>query len=159
MARKTSTYTVTTEGRDLNKAFLLTEMAATRAEDWAIRCILALGAANVDIPEGAMELGMAALAEVGLKKLFSLSPLVVKPLLDELMECVQIQPDRKRPEVKRAVMEGDIEEVRTLLTLKWEVLKLHLDFTLGEGLSSSLAEKLTPGHKPPTKTSHASSGS
>ncbi len=158
--RKTATFTVEAEGRDKSKSFLLTEMAATKAEDWAIRAMLALGAANVELPDGALELGMAALAEVGLKRLFSLNADTVKPLLDELMECVQIQPDRKRPEVRRALIENDIEEVRTLLTLKWEVLKLHMDFFPAAGLSASLTEAVQAAKpKSAIRTSHASSAS
>ena len=86
MARKTSTFIG--EGRDKGKHFLLTEMPATKAEDWAIRAMLALGAANVEIPDGALQLGMAALAEIGIKKLFSINPEQMRPLLAELMECV-----------------------------------------------------------------------
>lgn len=156
--RKTATWEVATEGRDKGKMFLITEMSAAKAEEWAIRALLALGASNVEVPDGAFELGMEALSVIGLKKLFALRPEVVKPLLDELMECVQVQPDRKRPEVKRALIEQDIEEVRTLLTLKWEVLKLHVDFSLAESLSGSLAGKL-PAKQHPTRTSPASSAS
>ena len=152
--RKTETWTAAAEGRDHGKTFLLTEMAATKAEDWAIRVMLALGSANVEIPDGAMQLGMAALAEIGLKKLFALNPSVVKPLLDELMECVQVLPDKKRPEVRRALIENDVEEVATLLQLKWEVLKLHISFSLADGLSASLGGLLeTEKRKRSTPTS------
>ncbi len=158
--RKTETFTVEAEGRDKGKTFLLTEMAATKAEDWAIRVMLSLGAANVEIPDGALQLGMAALAEIGLKKLFALNPAVVRPLLDELMECVQMQPDKKRPEVRRALIESDVEEVKTLLLLKWRVLSLHLDFSLAAGLSESFGGILeTAKRKQSTKMSPRSSGS
>ena len=48
MARKTATYIVESEGRDKGKQFLLTEMAVAKAEDWAIRAMLALVAVNRD---------------------------------------------------------------------------------------------------------------
>ena len=35
MARKTQTYTIDSGGRDKGKTFLITEMPATKAEDWA----------------------------------------------------------------------------------------------------------------------------
>jgi hypothetical protein len=160
--RKTSTYTVDSEGRDKGKSFLLTEMPATKAEDWAIRVMLALGAANVEIPDGALELGMAALAEIGLKKLFAISSTAIRPLLAELMECVEFVPNLQKPQVKVGypLFESQVEEVETLLTLKWEVLKLHLDFSLAAGLSKSLG--ITLGalkHKPGTRMSPRSSGS
>lgn len=100
---------------------------------------------------------MAALAEIGLKKLFALNPATVKPLLDELMECIQVQPDKKRPEVRRALIEGDVEEVKTLLLLKWRVLSLHLDFSLAGGLSESLGGMLAAkNRRSATQTSQGS---
>lgn len=127
--RKTANYTVTDEGRDNGKLYLITEKPARQAEEWAIRAILGLMAANVDIPENAMDLGMAGLAEIGLKKLALLSPAILLPLLDELMECVQIIPDPRKPHVVRPLIESDIEEISTRVKLKWEVLKLHVDFS------------------------------
>ena len=154
MARKIATYTVETEGRDKGKVFILTEMPVAKAEDWAIRALLEMGKANVDIPEGAESLGMASLAEIGLKKLFALDPQTIRPLLSELMECVQIQPDPRRPEVKRSLIENDVEEVRTLLTLKYEVLKLHLDFSLAADPSASLGiPAAAQKHRPSTRMS------
>lgn len=145
MARKTETFTIADEGRDKGKSFLLTEWPASKAEAWAIRAVLALGAANVEIPDGALSGGMAALTEIGLKKLFALPYKEAGPLLDELMECVQVVPDSKRPQVKRSVIENDIEEVRTRLSLKWQVLKLHLDFSIADALSGS--SQRTPAEK------------
>jgi len=162
MARKTSTYVVDSEGRDKGKNFLLTEMPATKAEDWAIRVMLALGAANVEIPDGAIQLGMAALAEIGLKKLFAINAEQMRPLLAELMECIEFIPTPQKPQVKIGypLFESQIEEVKTLLMLKWEVLKLHLDFSLAAGLSESLGSTLAAARrKPNTPTSQGSSGS
>jgi hypothetical protein len=162
MARKTSTYVVSSEGRDKGKTFLLTEMPVTKAEDWAIRAMLALGAANVDIPDGALQLGMAALAEVGLKKLFSIEASLMRPLLSELMECVEFVPNPQKPQVKigHPLFETQVEEVKTLLVLKWEVLKLHLDFSLAADLSESIGNTLEAAkHKPSMRTSQRSSGS
>ena len=160
--RKTSTYIVDSDGRDKGKHFFLTEMPATKAEDWAIRVMLALGAANVDIPDGSLQLGMAALAEVGLKKLFALNAIQVRPLLTELMECVEFIPNPQKQQVKLGypMFESQIEEVKTLLVLKWEVLKLHVDFSLADGLSESLGNMLEAAkRKPNMQTSQESSES
>ena len=51
MARTVSNYTVTDEGRDNGKVFVLTEMPASRAESWAMRALLALMAGGVEVPE------------------------------------------------------------------------------------------------------------
>ena len=162
MARKTTTYTVDSEGRDKGKQFQLTEMPATKAEDWAIRAMFALGAANVEIPEGALQLGMASLAEIGIKKLFAVEAAQMRPLLAELMECVELVPNPQKPQVKikYPVFESQVEEVKTLLLLKWEVLKLHLDFSLAASLSESLGKAVEKAkHKPSMRTSPRSSES
>jgi hypothetical protein len=154
MARKVETYVVADEGRDKGKSFLLTEWPASKAESWAIRALLALGAANVELPEGALGGGMASLTEIGLKKLFALPFSAAGPLLDELMTCVEVVPDAKRPHVKRAVIEEDVEEVRTRLSLKWEVLKLHLDFSIADALSGSNPRTAAETQQPRAQTSH-----
>ena len=160
MARKSITYTVDAEGRDKGKQFLITEMAATKAEDWAIRAMLALGSANVEIPSGALQLGMAALAQIGFMKMFAVSPERMKPMLSELMECVELIPNPKKPQVKISypALESQIEEIKTLLVLKWEVLKLHMDFSSAANISESLNEVLVAiKPKPDIQTSQESS--
>jgi hypothetical protein len=72
------------------------------------------------------------------------------------MECVEFIPNPQKPQVKVGypLFESQVEEVKTLLMLKWEVLKLHLDFSLAAGLSESLGNTLEAGkHKPGTRTS------
>jgi hypothetical protein len=138
MARKIANYTVTDEGRDKGKLFVINEMSATQGEEWAMRAMLALMQSNVEIPEGALELGMAALAQMGLKALSGIKWELAKPLMQELMECIQIIPNPSKTEVVRALVESDIEEILTRATLKWEVLSLHVDFSQAADLSKSL---------------------
>lgn len=128
MARTTLTYTVTDEGRDQGKTFVLTEMPSSRAEAWAMRALLALMGGGVDIPEGFERMGMAGMAEVGLRALSSLKWEVAEPLLSEMFECIQIMPDSSKPHVVRALIEQDIEEIRTRINLRLEVWKLHVGF-------------------------------
>ena len=128
MARNTLNYTVTDEGRDKGKTFVLTEMPASRAEAWAMRAILALLANNVELPDGFERLGMAGMAEVGIKALSGLKWDVAEPLLSEMWDCVQIMPDPSKPHVVRPLIEEDIEEVATRLKLRGEVWKLHTGF-------------------------------
>ena len=128
MARKIANYAVSHEGRDKGKLFLITEMSASRAEAWATRCLLALIGNDTDIPENFADLGMAGLAELGMRSLGSLKWEVAEPLLAEMMECVQVIPDPKVRHVVRPLIEDDIEEVLTRLNLRMEVWKLHMDF-------------------------------
>ena len=57
-----------------------------------------------------------------------------KPLLDEMMTCVQIMPSSN---VKRKLIEEDIEEVSTRLKLRKEIWDLHISFFLEEKQSTS----------------------
>lgn len=133
MARQTALYTVTDDNRDKGKIFLLTEMPASQAEWWAIRAGLALAKSGVDLPEGFEHMGMAGIAQVGVKALASLSPDDAEPLLREMWGCIQIQPDPANPKVIRELVETDTEEVQTRFKLRWEVLNLHVDFSKAAG--------------------------
>ncbi|WP_454695599.1 hypothetical protein [Achromobacter aegrifaciens] len=117
--------TISAEGRDHGKVFLLTELSAYDAEEWAGRALFALMNAGVEIPDNIVEAGLAGVAAMGLKAIAKLPFDSAKPLLDRMMACVQIQPS---PNVTRELMSGDIEEVATMLTLRKKVLGLHLDF-------------------------------
>lgn len=143
MARATLTYTVTDEGRDKGKTFILTELSASRAEAWAMRAILALMAGGVQLPEGFERMGMAGMAEVGIKALSGLSWNEAKPLLDEMWECVKIRPDPSKPNVERFLIEEDIEEVATRIKLRAEIWKLHADFLKAVNPSNSKSSALT----------------
>jgi hypothetical protein len=72
------------------------------------------------------------------------------------MQCVEFIPNPQKPQVKLAYpgFESQIEEVKTLFLLKWEVLKLHMDFSLADSLSGSLGTELeAKKHMPNTRTS------
>lgn len=138
MARHTTIWTVTSEGRDKGKAFLITEMLSSKGEKWAYRALLALINSNVEIPKGFESTGMAGLAQVGMQGLAGLPWHIAEPLLKELMGCVQIIPDFPKYQMARDLEDGDgepgsgdldIEEVQTRAQLRWEILKLHLDFS------------------------------
>ncbi len=134
MARKTATITITAEGRDKGKKFILTEKSAQAAEEWAGRALFAMMNAGVEIPPDIAAAGLAGVAALGIESLTKISFDAVKPLLDDMMECVQIQPSAN---VVRALIEDDIEEVATRLELRKEVLSLHLSFfTAGAGSTS-----------------------
>ena len=127
--RKTITYTVMDEGRDQGKVFVITEMPASQAEAWAMRAVLALMAGGIELPEGWDRLGMAGIAEVGIKALASIEWQHAKPLLDEMWSCIKIQPDPAKPHVVRNLIDDDVEEVATRVRLRAEVWKLHVGFS------------------------------
>ena len=75
--------------RDNGKVFVLTEMPAARSEKWAMRALLALQRAGVEIPDDAVQNGMAGIAGVGIDALGRLSFHEVEYLLDEMFECIE----------------------------------------------------------------------
>jgi hypothetical protein len=126
--RKTSTYTETAENRDKGKVFKIEEMSADAAEQWALRAFFAIMNAGIEIPDGIADMGFAGIATAGLKALGAVPYESAKPLLDEMMDCVQIIPDPSKPNVARALFPGDIEEVATRLKLRKAVFDLHIAF-------------------------------
>jgi hypothetical protein len=149
MARKTKVVQVT-EGtaetnRDHGKTYLLTEMPAAQGLKWVIRGVLALGRANVEVPPGMAEAGMAGWAVVFLRMISSMSFADAEPLLDELMTCVQVMPDERNPAVVRRLVDGDAEEITTLVRLQQEVLALHENFSVAAVLSMLISGTSAPG--------------
>lgn len=125
MARKTAPITIEAQGRDCGKVFIITEMSAMAAEEWAAKALFAMMNAGVEIPENIASAGLAGVAALGISSLTKVSFDAAKPLLDEMLTCVQFKPSQN---VVRALISDDIEEVSTLLTLRKAVLELHLDF-------------------------------
>lgn len=127
MARRTKVYTVKDEkSRDNGKSFVLTEMSDEAAEWWAFRVLqIVLGAdgeINFDAP---FEELARQFAKLGLTQLSKADPKIVKPLLDEMMACVSMQLPGGSV---RALLPGDIEEVKTRVLLRKELLSLYFDF-------------------------------
>lgn len=135
--RKTSTITITTEGRDVGKVFLLTEMPASHAENWGMRALAAIARAGLELPPELESAGMAGVASLGpsFRLHGAIAPEDVEPLMAEMMNCVQIVPDPKQPLVTRGLVEDDIEEVATRLLLRGEVMHLHTGFSINDALS------------------------
>jgi len=133
--RKESIVTVTPEmgerfTRDFGKSFKITEMAAIQGEEWAMRALFAMGKANVDIPPEMLMLGWQAVAFAGLRALIAAPWPEAKPLLDEMMGCVQ----RQEAVAPRPLIDGDIEEIATRVWLRDEVFKLHANFSILDAL-------------------------
>lgn len=105
-------------------------MSATRAEKWALRVISAAARAGVDLPDDATSGGMQTLAIVGMQAILRASFTDLEPLLDEMLECVTIKPDKDNHMIVRKLIDDDIEEMRTLIELRRAILELHLGFSL-----------------------------
>lgn len=135
--RKTATLTITDEGRDKGRVYLLTEMSAEAAEWWATRALMALAKSGMDIGDTAGRPAMESLVIKGVLSLANVSPYEIKPLFDELMTCIQFLPDPVgNPKFMRPPMADDIEEVQTRYKLKMEVFSLHTGFSMPEAPSN-----------------------
>lgn len=146
MARNTKLVTITAEGRDKGKKFMLHEMPADQGERWANRAILAIANAGGKLPEGVLESGMAGFEltwrnalVVGLLAFKGLSYREIEPLLDEMKPLIAyIPPQPGAPE--QPIFPGEpsqIEEVATWYTLRYALLELHLNFSLADVISTT----------------------
>lgn len=127
MMRQTKLVEITdNKSRDFGKKYLITEMPAEQAEWWAFRVLQALMMTSVDV--GSLQTPLADLAAKGLKALAGVPPEQAKPLLDEMIGCVQMSIPAG---AARKLMDGDIEDVKTRFTLRKAVLELHMGFSIG----------------------------
>jgi hypothetical protein len=155
MARRTQIVAISAEGRDLGKTFLLREMPASQSEKWAARAFLALARSGVEIPDDIQSAGLAGIASVGLKAFGGMNFFDAEPLLDEMFACIFVIPDPARPQVVRALVEDDIEEVATRLKLRMEIFTLHTGFSIPAARSISGGTAGMAGATPNTETSLA----
>ena len=152
MARKTKTVVIES-GRDNGKSFLVTEMPVTKADKWANTALLAMMRGGVDVggvnfdligntlmPSDAPKIdpagGMLELARISIAGLGNVTETVGQSLLDQLIEdCVQVVPTggAARPMLS---IDDEIEDLKTLWTLRKEAFILHIDF-LADGSSQT----------------------
>lgn len=153
MARRVLEYTVVDEGRDKGKVFILTEMSASNAEEWALQVMSVMANSGIDIPQDVADAGLAGLATMAVPMLLKAPYYSAKPLLDQMMGCITVMPDPARPEVQRKLVETDIEEVVTRLKLRREVLDLHLGFSVTAAILALAAVAKIKSNGPSAPTS------
>ena len=134
MSLKTKTITIE-KGRDEGKTFVITEMPITKADNWAMRALFAIANGGIDIEGINPNMGMLGLAQVAIKALSGIKPDVGIPLLDELLECVQVLPSGGN--ARALIIDSDIKDLSTMFTLRKEALAIHIDF-LTQGGGSDL---------------------
>lgn len=154
MARKTEIVIVPKwddTNRDVGKHFLITEMPAAKAEKWAMRALLLLAGSGERIPTNVQGLGMVGVAILGINVFLqgTIRPEDLDPLMDEMFTCVQFIRDPKHPEVVTSIVsDDDVEEVKTRLWLRSEVLRLHTGFSPADALSSLISALQAPETSP-----------
>lgn len=146
MARKTRILTVTTDGRDKGKSFLITEFPPRKAERWAIHALSSIarnGRDSLDREtlDAIRDSGMAAIAALGIKAITAMPVEDMDPLLDEMLEAVDFVPDASKIDkgtmlpFSRPLDDEDVEEPGTFMTLRDAVFELHTDFSAAAFLS------------------------
>lgn len=121
------------KGRDAGKKFKIVEMSATMTDRWATRALLVLGKS---IKGGITALSTLSMEDI-LAGLSNASFEDCEPLLQELLECSYFLKDGTSVQLKKDFVDGIIEDISTLWTLRVEALHLHLDFLeQGDGLGS-----------------------
>ncbi len=151
--RRTKTVVISAEGRDKGKIFVISEMSAAQAEEWAMRALEAI-AQRSEIPAGLANAGMLGIFILGLKPVLAAPFTMVKPLLDEMFaSCLSVQPDPKNPAILRGagtpsiksvgeMVDTDIEEVATRVHLRDQIIELHTGFSPAAVLSQMWAKVL-----------------
>lgn len=130
---KTATYSITS-GRDKGKNFLITEMPAIQADEWAHRLIeqaanSGVNLKNVDVlnldtksMSGMIEIGAAIFSILG-RIPYETSRDMKFELLNR---CVQIVPTGGQP--RQCLWEQEIEDFQNFTLLAAEALKVHIGF-------------------------------
>lgn len=159
--RRTATVSITREGRDQGGVFTITEMPSIQATEWLIRAMQLLIRSGADVPPNIMQQGIGGFITMGLGTILTglgKAPWhEVKPLLDELLGCVDTYqaPGAVVPINRWDVIKTQINEPTTVLQLHEEVVSLHLGFSLAARLSTyrTLAMSYINGIGPNTETS------
>ena len=162
MARHIVEVKIEAEGRDKGKTFVLTEMAATVGEKWAMQLAFLLSQAGaLAIPADALQsVGMEAIAgvvgdEVDPRIALALGRALSDESLAGWWDCVKYQHQPGHP--LQAIMQGEacqIEEIATITHLRMEVVKLHTAFFPSEPASTSASSsRPVPTGSRPTRTS------
>jgi hypothetical protein len=139
-----------TDNRDGGKRYQLTEMPARQAEEWVIKAFLAISSSGVEVSEEAKANGAAGVITEGMAGFLRMKPQDAMPLLDDMMQCVQIW-DTTHKGYRDIMSDDDIEEIATRFMLRAEVVELHTGFpvtaalsTLGTAAKRSMVQSDTP---------------
>lgn len=119
------TVEITGVGRDENKVYRITEFSAFKAEKMAMKVLWAIASSGVEVSGDITNAPLAKLLEIGIQALAKVPYPMIEPILIEMMEGVSfITPDNSN----RKLLPDDIEEFRTILKIRKEVVALHIDF-------------------------------
>lgn len=130
MSRRTKNVTITDDGRDKGKTFILTEMPSDEGELWATLALELLEKAGFIVPKEVKEGGMSGLAVTAYPFTFATGRALQTPELDGMWKYVQYQPKTEGvpPQKLFAGNDCQIQEWTTRLKLRVEFVQLHTGF-------------------------------
>lgn len=144
MARRIERVTIEAEGRDQGKTFVIAEMSAVAADDWAMRALFTLANSGVPVIDAIRQAGMAGVAQLG-PEVFAFAKYDdMKPLLDTLWDCVAYEKEPGQPLVKGQLKNTQVEESGTFLWLKLAAFQLHTGFSWAGGPLTTGAVNVPP---------------
>lgn len=120
-------------GRDVGKTFHCVEIDPLTLSGFVLRLVAAL---RVESYEALLDRIFATKAkdavpiDAVMQLLQGADPRAVHALIGELLDYVLITPDPKHPGVKRALLDNEIREIRTLMDVLQGVAKLN--FNIGK---------------------------
>lgn len=133
--RKEITVAIADNGNELR--FRIKQMPATKQERWIMRALLLVARSGIggmiNVPDG-KKLGELKMTqdlkfEDMLKALGQLNYEDVEPLMEELLNCCTRISDSGAEQVCTGnTIDGYVGDLKTLLKLRQEVLKLHFSF-------------------------------
>lgn len=126
---KQKTVTITAEGRDKGRQYVLTEMPALKAERWARHVIMAMSRQDLEIRQEIAALGMYGLIIGGFQALAGGDMAAVDTLMAEMLPQISIVEDKV---IRPIGADGDVWEIWTLKQLRQELIELHMGFTFAE---------------------------
>lgn len=110
---------------DHGKTFRITKWDVEKGEWWAVRVLQGILGKDIEMLEVLFGGASAEVARRGISALMQIEPERLKPLLDEMVEGIEVvMPDGKT----RKRLKGDVEAIRTMLELRFAVWKLNLGF-------------------------------
>lgn len=119
--------------RDAGRTYVVDEMPALVAEQWAARAFMAMNRERLQISNEIAGLGMVGFAMVGFQAFAGGDWFVVKDLMAEMLPYFSIQESENV--VRKIGAQGDIWEVTTLYRLRRELIELSAGFTFADAVS------------------------
>jgi len=152
---------ITLDDRGNKLTFRIKEMPAMKLESWLLKAGLLLAGSgmfdskDISSPGEAIQKAGAVLSTGGVSALGGIDFDKLQPLLDDLLRCCVRVDAGIEQEMTPEIVDGVIEDIRTLFALRKEALALNLDFFGKGNLFASGEETQSQGPSKPKISLHS----